>query len=137
MFQVPLMTCMLRSVNGSSTAFTICPNTKVCIATLTNRTLTHLGRQWSTEKVRFLRERRLIKEILLALMKWVMLNIYLSHQTLTVKPTLKQDEAKNERRSLSTTFSINRRRGRMCELGAVLKKKITEMNSGFIASNIK
>lgn len=35
--------------------------------------------------------------------------------------TLKQDEAKNERRSLSTTFSINRRKGRMCELGAVLR----------------
>ena len=61
--------------------------------------------------------------------------LFISHQTLNVKLTLKQDEAKNERRSLSTTFSINRRRGRMCELGAVLKKKITEMNSGFIACN--
>ena len=62
-------------------------------------------------------------EILLALIKWVILNTHLSHQILNVKLTLKQDEAKNERRSLSTTFSINRRRGSMCELGAVLKRK--------------
>lgn len=65
----------------------------------------------------------------------MLLNVLLSHHTLNEKLTLKQDEAKNERRSLSTTFSINRRRGRMCELGAVLKKN--NSNKGFIASNKK
>ena len=49
-------------------------------------------------------------------------------ETLNVKLTLKQDEAKNERRSLSMTFSINRRRGSMCELGAVLKRKKKNRN---------
>ena len=34
--------------------------------------------------------------------------------------TLKQDDAKKLRRSLPTTFSINRRNGRRCEDGAVL-----------------
>ena len=46
----------------------------------------------------------------------------LSHIELNVKLTLKQDDAKNERRSLLKTFSINRRRGSMCAIGAVLGK---------------
>ena len=50
----------------------------------------------------------------------------LSHTELNVKLTLKQDDAKNERRSLSTTFSINRRRGSMCAVGAVLEKNNTK-----------
>ena len=55
----------------------------------------------------------------------------LSHTELNVKLTLKQDDAKNERRSLSTIFSINRRRGSMCAVGAVLRKNNTK--EGFIA----
>ena len=54
----------------------------------------------------------------------------LSHTELNVKLTLKQDDAKKERRSLSTTFSINRRRGSMCAVGAVLGKNNTK--EGFI-----
>ena len=46
----------------------------------------------------------------------------LSHIELNVKLTLKQDDAKNERKSLFKTFSINRRRGSMCDVGAVLGK---------------
>ena len=67
----------------------------------------------------------------LTIKEWVILITIQSHLTLNVKLTLKQDEAKNERRSLSTTFSINRRRGRICELGAVLKtkKKTTRMKA--------
>ena len=42
---------------------------------------------------------------------------------LRTRLTSKQVPAKKVRRSLSTTFSINRRNGRMCELGAVLSEK--------------
>ena len=42
---------------------------------------------------------------------------------LETRLTPKQDVAKKVRRSLSTTFSINRRNGRMCEFGAVLKEE--------------
>ena len=54
------------------------------------------------------------------------ISILLSHTELNVILTLKQDDAKNERRSLSTTFSRNRRRGSMCAVGAVLKNKIIQ-----------
>lgn len=55
----------------------------------------------------------------------------LSHTELDVKLTLKQEDAKNERRSLPTTFSINRRRGSMCAFGAVLRGKIIQKKALF------
>ena len=36
------------------------------------------------------------------------------------RPTLKQVEAKNDLRSPPTTVSMKRRKGRMCDVGAVL-----------------
>lgn len=59
------------------------------------------------------------------------INSFLSHTELNVKLTLKQDDAKSERRSLLMTFSINRRRGSMCAFGAVLRKNNTK--EGFIS----
>lgn len=62
----------------------------------------------------------------------------LSHTAeLNVKLTLKQDDAKNERRSLPTTFSINRRRGSMCAFGAVLGKNDTKEGFLFIIKTAK
>ena len=47
------------------------------------------------------------------------------------KLTLKQEEEKNDLRSPPTTFSMNRLKGRMCDVGAVLTKKRKGNQSSF------
>lgn len=48
---------------------------------------------------------------------------------------MKQDEAKNDLRSLPTTFSMNRRKGRMCDVGAVLWEESSKSEHDRAQSN--